>query len=463
VADSNNNDKSLDLDELTPRARVIVFSSLAALVPVVCLITVLAYPKAALACLLIVIAVEIFSLYKLITLSNVIARSQSKTLDSVKQWVQEIETADTSAMEITLKILSDIQESTKESENASGIVNVLDENTGAIAGTSEEMSSSVNVVATAAEEISANINSIANTSEEISSNMSAVATTTEQMSSNLSIVDQAIKEMASAINGIADNSEEGAGVANSAAEAADSTRQIMTELGQSAEEIGKVTGVIQVIAQQTNLLALNAAIEAASAGEAGKGFAVVANEVKELAKQTTSATEDIAKKIQMIQSNTDRAVGAIVDISDIINKINELQALISRMVNQQTKSSGEISKNVTEAAAAINEIARNINESANGANQVSKGIGEIASGANEVARNVAETATGVADLNSRISEEAVMVTEANRYIMRAAKAAKGCSEGINTMSMTVDRISDAIRELKDICSEVDAEIDGKTE
>jgi methyl-accepting chemotaxis protein len=169
--------------------------------------------------------------------------------------------------------------------------------------------------------------------------------------------------------------------------------------------------------------------------------------VKDLARQTTAATEDIATKIDMIQDNTTRAVSAIGDIAGIIDRINELQSLISSMVDQQTRASGEISRNVTEAAAGVNEISKNINESATGANQVSRGIGEIAAGANEVARNVAESATGVTDLTTRITEAAVMVNEANRYLARTRGAARSCREGVGEVGKTVDRISDAIRVL----------------
>ncbi|MBC8555212.1 MAG: hypothetical protein H8D23_36830, partial [Candidatus Brocadiales bacterium] len=147
-----------------------------------------------------------------------------------------------------------------------------------------------------------------------------------------------------AIGDIGGNARESAAVPSSAAAAAASANDVMSGLGRSAEEIGKVTSVIQIIAQQTNLLALNAAIEAASAGEAGKGFAVVANEVKELAKQTTRATEDIEAKVAMIQTNTGAAVNAISQISEIIGKINELQAFVSTMVDQQTNSSSEVTR-----------------------------------------------------------------------------------------------------------------------
>ena len=100
-------------------------------------------------------------------------------------------------------------------------------------------------------------------------------------------------------------------MAKNAVDVADATNQTVQKLGDSSVEIGNVIKVITSIAEQTNLLALNATIEAARAGEAGKGFAVVANEVKELAKETAKATEEISQKIEAIQGETKGAVQAI--------------------------------------------------------------------------------------------------------------------------------------------------------
>jgi len=140
--------------------------------------------------------------------------------EGVMSFVNQIEAADTRALELTVKMLTDVQEGANEASNAAGVMGIIEDNTRSIATTSQQMSANVNVVATAAEEISANINSVANTSEEISSNMSAVATTSEQMSRALATIDHAIRELSTAINGIAGNAREGATVAGSAAEAA---------------------------------------------------------------------------------------------------------------------------------------------------------------------------------------------------------------------------------------------------
>ena len=159
----------------------------------------------------------------------------------------------------------------------------------------------------------------------------------------------------------------------------------MTKLGESSTEIGKVIKVITSIAQQTNLLALNATIEAARAGEAGKGFAVVANEVKELAKQTARATEDIGHKIETIQADTKGAVDAIGQISSIINQINDIQSTIASAVEQQTATTYEISRSVNEAAVGSREIAENVLSVAQAARGASDGASHTKRAADELA------------------------------------------------------------------------------
>ena len=144
--------------------------------------------------------------------------------------------------------------------------------------------------------------------------------------------------------------------------------------------------MITGIAQQTNLLALNATIEAARAGEAGKGFAVVANEVKELAQETSKATEDIGRRIEAIQSDTAAAVAAITEISGIIAEINDTQSTIASAVEEQTATTNEMGRNVTEAATGSNEIAENITGVARSASDTTAAASSTSQAADELAR-----------------------------------------------------------------------------
>jgi len=150
----------------------------------------------------------------------------------------------------------------------------------------------------------------------------------------------------------------------------------VSKLGDSSTEIGQVIKVITSIAQQTNLLALNATIEAARAGEAGKGFAVVANEVKELAKQTGKATEDISRKIEAIQADTKAAVDAIASISAVIKQVNHISGTIATAVEEQSATTNEMARNVSEAAQGSNEITRNVSGVAEAAQGTSLGASD---------------------------------------------------------------------------------------
>ena len=162
-------------------------------------------------------------------------------------------------------------------------------------------------------------------------------------------------------------------------------------------EIGNVIKAIASIAQQTNLLALNATIEAARAGEAGLGFAAVANEVKELAKQTANATEDISQKIEAIQADTKGSVEAIAQITTIINQINDIQNTIASAVEEQTATTNEIARNVNQAAQGSSDIARNITSVAEAAQSTTAS----ASKTQKAAVELSQTATELQELVSR--------------------------------------------------------------
>jgi methyl-accepting chemotaxis protein len=164
----------------------------------------------------------------------------------------------------------------------------------------------------------------------------------------------------------------------------------VSKLGDSSVEIGQVIKVINSIAEQTNLLALNATIEAARAGEAGKGFAVVANEVKELAKQTGKATEDISQRIQSIQGSTQDAVEAIGQITQVINQINDISNTIASAVEEQSATTNEISRNVAEAAKGAADISQNVTGVAETARGTSSGASDTQTAAAELARMAAE-------------------------------------------------------------------------
>ena len=177
------------------------------------------------------------------------------------------------------------------------------------------------------------------------------------VANEVSAVGQAIDGLSASIDEISHKAERASVVASDAAWRAKDTNATVAKLGASSEQIGEVIEVITSIAKQTNLLALNATIEAARAGESGKGFAVVANEVKELAKQTSSATEQIAGQIATIQEDTSRSVDAIEAITAVIDEIAEIQVSIASAVDEQTSATAEIARSVSSAANSARTIA----------------------------------------------------------------------------------------------------------
>ena len=263
-------------------------------------------------------------------------------------------------------------------ETLRGILSRVNEHAGQIAKSAQELTASSHQMSSAADETSAQADTVSAAAEQVSANVQTVATGVEEMSAS-------IKE-------IARSAAEAAKVANVGVGVAHKTNTTVGQLGESSAEIGKVIKVITSIAGQTNLLALNATIEAARAGEAGKGFAVVANEVKELAKETAKATEDISQKIEAIQRDTRESVAAIDQIGQIVKQINEIQGTIASAVEEQTATTNEIGRNIAEAAKGSTEIARNITGVAQAAKGTTEMVNHALSSADELSRVAAELA-----------------------------------------------------------------------
>lgn len=241
-------------------------------------------------------------------------------------------------------------------------------------------------LASASEELAATSQEMGANAEETSTQANTVASASEQVSAHVQTVAQAAAELGTSIKEIATNAANAAKVATTAVQTAETTNGTIRKLGASSAEIGNVVKVITSIAQQTNLLALNATIEAARAGEAGKGFAVVANEVKELAKETAKATEDIGRRIAAIQTDTDGAVKAIARVSEIINQVNDIQSTIASAVEEQTATTSEIVRNVGEAAKGMTEISKNISGVAQAAADTSKGASDTQCASKDLAK-----------------------------------------------------------------------------
>ncbi len=272
-----------------------------------------------------------------------------------------------------------------------GVNQTLDAIVAPLRSTSENASS----LASSSEELTAVSQQMAGNAEETATQANVVSAASEQVSRNVASVATAAEEMQASIREISKNANDSARVAKNAVGVAQLTNETMKKLGESSLEIGNVIKVITSIAQQTNLLALNATIEAARAGEAGKGFAVVANEVKELAKQTAKATEEISEKIEGMQGVTKGAVTAIEEISAIIDQINDISNSIASAVEEQTVTTNEIGRSVTEAAQGVNDIAKNIGGVATAAMNTTHGANDTRTASLELSEMAARLQASV--------------------------------------------------------------------
>jgi methyl-accepting chemotaxis protein len=284
-----------------------------------------------------------------------IVEGVNATLDAVIAPIQEVEKTmgQLASGDLRARISKDYAgdfNDLKDSVNSMGsqmhtALTQIGGNTSTLAAAAAQLGQISQQMSTSAEQTATQANVVSRASEQVSSNIHTVATGADEMGAS-------IKE-------IARSAAQATEIARNAVEMASSTNTTVRQLGVSSEEIGHVTKVITAIAQQTNLLALNATIEAARAGEAGKGFSVVANEVKELAKQTAQATEDISQKIQAIQQDTQGAVEAIGRITTVISQIDEIQTTIASAVEEQSATTNEITRNLTEAAQSGAQISDN--------------------------------------------------------------------------------------------------------
>jgi methyl-accepting chemotaxis protein len=246
------------------------------------------------------------------------------------------------------------------------------------------------ILSGSAEKLMSISESLQNNADKTSEQTTVVSSSTEGINNMINTVSSGTEQMSASIQEISKNVNDATNIASTAVELAKTTNKTISQLGQSSMEIGDIIKVITSIAEQTNLLALNATIEAARAGDAGKGFAVVANEVKQLANQTAEATDDISKKIQSNQKDTEQAITVIGEITSIINQVNEIITTIAGAVVEQAATTGEMSRNISEVVKGSSDISQSITQVAQNAKTASAETGEARDAVSELV-NMAET------------------------------------------------------------------------
>ncbi|MFW6258249.1 MAG: methyl-accepting chemotaxis protein [Halochromatium sp.] len=287
--------------------------------------------------------------------------------------------------------------------NMRQVIADLSSNAQTVASSATELASISTQSGHSVQEMSSRTTTVAAAAEEASANSSSVAAAMEQATNSLSSVASATEEMSATIGEIAASSEKARSISTDAATQANDVSLLMHQLGQAAQEIGQVTETITDISSQTNLLALNATIEAARAGSAGKGFAVVANEIKELAKQTAAATEDIKLKISGVQSSSGSVITDIEKITGVIGEVGHLISSIATAIEEQ--------------AVVTQDVASNIAQASEGVRTTNDQVAEISS----VSGSIAQDLASVNNATDEIRAGGEQVQESSQQLSRLAE------------------------------------------
>ncbi|KPA17371.1 methyl-accepting chemotaxis sensory transducer [Candidatus Magnetomorum sp. HK-1] len=269
-----------------------------------------------------------------------------------------------------------------------------------VSSSSTELSSGSDELANNAQKASDLSNNVATAAEEMSSNMNSVAAAVEQTTANVGTVASAAEEMTATIDEISSNTAKAHKITDEAVSKAKNASERVNQLGMAAKEIGTFTETITDISEQTNLLALNATIESARAGDAGKGFAVVASEIKELAKQTARATEEIRNKIEGIQKSTTISVEEISDISKVIHDVNSIVGSIATAIDEQSSATREIASSVAQASIGMGEVSSNVSQTSAVSNEVAGDITSVNAAANDVSQVSSQIKQSATDLST---------------------------------------------------------------
>ena len=301
--------------------------------------------------------------------------------------------------------IGDIGRSTQRmTENLRNLLYEVSRGVQTLASSATELTSISSQTATGVKSVSDITSTVAAAAEEASSNTSSVATGMEQAATNLSSVASATEEMSATIGEIAANSEKARAISEQATAQTHIVSTLMRQLGQAASDIGKVTETITDISAQTNLLALNATIEAARAGAAGKGFAVVANEIKELARQTATATEGIKAKIAGVQTSAGSAITDIEKISGVIKEVGSIVSSIAAAIEEQATVTKDVAGNIAQAAAGVKESNERVAQTSTVSKSIAREIAEISAAAGELRQDGEQVKASAAEL-SKLAEQ----------------------------------------------------------
>ncbi len=316
-----------------------------------------------------------------------------------------------------------LTEVTDSLSNVMNKVTQLDSNIGVSAAAVEEITTNIKQVEHNSKSVQNNVVQSNENSSMMSEKMQSMAASAEEMSTSVRNVAESIRQMSLAMNEVSSNATKASSVTAKAAAKSENTRKIVETLSQSTAQIDKVVELIKGIASQTNLLALNATIEAASAGDAGKGFAVVANEVKELAKQSATATEDIRRQVETMQTNMSASMAAIGEISEIITEIDQISNNIASAVEEQSVTINQITSNVDSVSTASRDVSQIVQEAAKNSEKITTLMSSSTTAIQDITTSMSELTTGAGEVSRTSAEVADQANAINAELMSVSNMA----------------------------------------
>lgn len=349
----------------------------------------------------------------------------------------------------------------------------LNSQSGSVAASAEQITANVETAAAAAEETSSTVTDIAGRANEMSAtvknvadlagkaltNVDGMAQSGELMSQGISNVAAAVEEMSTSLTQVSRNTEQAREISGRAGRHAEKVTAKMETLEKMSRNVGKIVTTIKDIADQTNMLALNAAIEAAGAGEAGKGFAVVANEVKELARQSAEASDEIAEQIEGIQASINDAVEAIEEINSVIQKNAGINRDIASAVEEQTATAGEISSNIADNSRSAQNVSKQAGKTSSLVADISGQVNETSSAAGDVAVNVSEISNASRDMAKSSSEISEAINEISGKMRGVNKGAVDIAAGVASVNKTASDLAQNSETLSEIVAGFDTGVE----
>ncbi len=345
--------------------------------------------------------------------------------------------------EANARMTSSAQAAAQVTEGMAGVsekVQTVNKNVAKVATAVEEINSSAGKLASASRQANTGVSSAVNLVRDITTGIGKTAETSKQVSKAVGSVVTSVQEINHSLNEVSHNCNQSISITADAKKQAETTNEIIHKLNNSSREISKIVNIITDIADQTNMLSLNAAIEAAGAGAAGRGFAVVAGEVKELAGQTSEATEEIALKIETMSIQMEEAVKAVSAITGVVDEVNNITNTITAAITEQSANISDISAAAGEAGTRVDFIDTEIQQIFEKAESVAQSTGESAKAVNEIMHSTTQlhNSSHIAATNA---EQMVLLLENVSNIIK-----KSASE-IEVISANMEEMDNASAEV----------------